>query len=160
MNFFGIGLPEMILIGVVALLIFGPKKLPEIGLSVGKAIKGFQDASSDFQAEFKREAELLDQIKSLPNNIINSSALGFPMPPLNNDVNGNDVNGEVSDRAPLATDESELEGESQAIAQNMADTTENKLLESNSTEEILEIDAQNQEQLKEPEASTQVSTQV
>ena len=61
MNVFGIGLPEMVLIMVVALLVFGPKKLPEIGRSVGKAIRGFQDASKEFEAEFKREAEQIEK---------------------------------------------------------------------------------------------------
>ena len=61
MNIFGIGLPEMALIMIVALLIFGPKKLPEIGRSVGKAVRGFQEASNEFQNEFKREAEQLEQ---------------------------------------------------------------------------------------------------
>lgn len=61
MNVFGIGLPEMALIMMVALLIFGPKKLPEIGRSLGKAIRGFQDASKEFESEFKREAEQLEQ---------------------------------------------------------------------------------------------------
>jgi sec-independent protein translocase protein TatA len=60
-NIFGIGLPEMGLIMVVALLIFGPKKLPEIGRSLGKAVRGFQEASSEFQNEFKREAEQIEQ---------------------------------------------------------------------------------------------------
>ena len=60
MNVFGIGLPEMILILVVALLVFGPKKLPEIGRSLGKAIRGFQEASKEFETEFKREAQQLE----------------------------------------------------------------------------------------------------
>lgn len=60
-NVFGIGLPEMALIMVVALLIFGPKKLPEIGRSMGKAIRSFQDASKEFESEFKRETEQIEQ---------------------------------------------------------------------------------------------------
>jgi sec-independent protein translocase protein TatA len=61
MNIFGIGLPEMAVIMVVALLIFGPKKLPEIGRSLGKTIRSFQEASNEFQNEFKREAEQIEQ---------------------------------------------------------------------------------------------------
>ncbi len=61
MNIFGIGLPEMALIFIVALLVFGPKKLPEIGRSLGKAIRGFQDASKEFENEFKREAQELEK---------------------------------------------------------------------------------------------------
>lgn len=61
MNIFGIGLPEMILILVIALLIFGPKKLPEIGSSLGKALRGFQDATKDFENEFKREAKQIEE---------------------------------------------------------------------------------------------------
>lgn len=66
MNIFGIGLPEMALIMVLALLIFGPKKLPEIGRSMGKALKGFQEASKEFENEFKKEAERLEKTVSTP----------------------------------------------------------------------------------------------
>ncbi len=66
MNIFGIGLPEMAVIFVLALLVFGPKKLPEIGRSLGKTIRSFQDASKEFESEFKREAERLEQIPSPP----------------------------------------------------------------------------------------------
>jgi sec-independent protein translocase protein TatA len=62
MNIFGIGLPEMGLIMVVALLIFGPKKLPEIGRSMGKTIRSFQDASKEFQNEFQKEASQLEEV--------------------------------------------------------------------------------------------------
>lgn len=60
MNVFGIGLPEMMLVFVLALLVFGPKKLPEIGKTLGKTIRGFQDASKEFENEFRREAEALE----------------------------------------------------------------------------------------------------
>jgi sec-independent protein translocase protein TatA len=66
MNVFGIGLPEMALILVLALLVFGPKKLPEIGRSMGKAIKGFQDASREFEEEFKKEAENIEKTVKSP----------------------------------------------------------------------------------------------
>lgn len=61
MNIFGIGLPEMAIILVIALLVFGPKKLPEIGRSLGKTLRSFQEASKGFEAEFKREAEALEK---------------------------------------------------------------------------------------------------
>lgn len=61
MNIFGIGLPEMGLIMIVALLVFGPKKLPEIGRSLGKALRSFQDASKEFETEFKREAQQIEE---------------------------------------------------------------------------------------------------
>jgi sec-independent protein translocase protein TatA len=66
MNVFGVGLPEMALILVLALLVFGPKKLPEIGRSMGKAIKGFQDASREFEEEFKKEAEQIEKVITAP----------------------------------------------------------------------------------------------
>jgi sec-independent protein translocase protein TatA len=66
MNVFGVGLPEMALILVLALLVFGPKKLPEIGRSMGKALKGFQDASKEFEEEFKKEAEKIEKVVSSP----------------------------------------------------------------------------------------------
>ena len=67
MNIFGIGLPEMLLILGIALLIFGPKKLPEIGCRLGKAIKGFQDAAKDFESEFSKEASNMERpVKSNP----------------------------------------------------------------------------------------------
>jgi sec-independent protein translocase protein TatA len=72
-NIFGIGLPEMAVILILALLIFGPKKLPEIGRSLGKAIRGFQDASQEFEQEFKREAQQLEK-KSPPASLESEEA--------------------------------------------------------------------------------------
>lgn len=44
---FGFGMPELIVIGVVVLLIFGPGKLPQIGSALGGAIKSFRSAADD-----------------------------------------------------------------------------------------------------------------
>ena len=65
MNIFGIGLPEMALITIVALLVFGPKKLPEIGRSVAKTLRSFQDASKEFENEFKKEAASIEKSLSM-----------------------------------------------------------------------------------------------
>ena len=66
MNLVGVGFPEMAVILTIALLIFGPKKLPEIGRSLGKAIRGFQDAAQEFESEFKREAQQIEQKPTQP----------------------------------------------------------------------------------------------
>ena len=54
MNVFGIGLPEIAVIGALALIIFGPKRLPELGRNLGKTLKGFQTASSEFEREIQK----------------------------------------------------------------------------------------------------------
>ena len=60
MNIFGLGPLEIILILVIALIVFGPAKLPEIMGQVGKAIADFRRATSDLSEEFNRtiQAEL------------------------------------------------------------------------------------------------------
>jgi sec-independent protein translocase protein TatA len=44
---FGIGMPELIVIFVVALVLFGPGKLPDVGKSLGEAIRGFKKAVNE-----------------------------------------------------------------------------------------------------------------
>ena len=61
MNFLGVGLPEMILIFVVALLVFGPRKLPEISRTIAKSLKTLQDASKEFETTLNREANELEK---------------------------------------------------------------------------------------------------
>lgn len=55
--FGSIGMPELILIFVVALLVFGPKKLPEIGKSIGKGLAEFKRASDDLKKTIEHEIE-------------------------------------------------------------------------------------------------------
>jgi sec-independent protein translocase protein TatA len=47
---FGLGMPELIVVLVLALLVFGAKSLPEIGNGLGKAIRGFREATSEAAA--------------------------------------------------------------------------------------------------------------
>ncbi|WP_216913671.1 MULTISPECIES: TatA/E family twin arginine-targeting protein translocase [unclassified Synechococcus] len=53
MNIFGIGLPEMAVIAAIGLLVFGPKRLPELGKTLGRTLRGFQSASQEFEKEFR-----------------------------------------------------------------------------------------------------------
>ena len=55
-----LGLPEMIFIFVIALIIFGPKKLPEIGRQVGRALNEFKRASNEFKAQIESEIDRID----------------------------------------------------------------------------------------------------
>ena len=40
---FGLGAPELVIIGIVAVLVFGPKRMPELGGALGKTLRGFKD---------------------------------------------------------------------------------------------------------------------
>jgi sec-independent protein translocase protein TatA len=51
---FGLGPLELGAIAVVALLVFGPKKIPELGKTLGQATKSFRKATTEFEEELKR----------------------------------------------------------------------------------------------------------
>lgn len=53
---FGLGVPELAVIAGVAAILFGPKQLPEIGKSLGKTVKSFQQAAKEFESELKTGA--------------------------------------------------------------------------------------------------------
>ncbi len=60
---FGLGVPELLVILVVALLIFGPGKLPEIGAALGKGIRDFKRS---FEGRDEEETKRLDEGKQEP----------------------------------------------------------------------------------------------
>ncbi len=64
-----LGMPEMIFIFLLALVIFGPKKLPELGRQLGKALAEFKKASNDFKSQLETEMlniELEERAKQAP----------------------------------------------------------------------------------------------
>jgi sec-independent protein translocase protein TatA len=56
-----LGVPEMMVIFLLALVLFGPKKLPELGRTLGKALTEFRRASSDLRSSFEREMQTLER---------------------------------------------------------------------------------------------------
>lgn len=73
---FDIGLQEILLIGVLALLVFGPSKLPELGRMVGRAMREFRRASDEFRSTVETNLHIND-----PDGV-NDSPTSAPATPL------------------------------------------------------------------------------
>ncbi|MCR4396251.1 MAG: TatA/E family twin arginine-targeting protein translocase [Candidatus Saccharicenans sp.] len=70
--FGSIGVPELIVIFIIALLVFGPKKLPEVGKSVGRAIREFKKASDELRNKVEEEisvSEIKSEINEVKSNL-------------------------------------------------------------------------------------------
>ena len=95
MNIFGVGLPEVTVILILALLIFGPKKLPELGKQLGKTLKSLKKASNEFQNEIDQvmneedKEEYPKSIESNRKNEINQEKLDSENKNLSNKENSN-----------------------------------------------------------------------
>ena len=73
-----IGMPELIIIFVIALIIFGPRKLPELGRSLGKSIAEFKRASNELKNTLEEEIRLEEQKQTIEA----SKAAATPAPPV------------------------------------------------------------------------------
>lgn len=60
MDFFGMGMGEILLILVVALIVWGPGKIPELARTLGKMTRAFRKASSDLTTAVTRELDMAD----------------------------------------------------------------------------------------------------
>jgi len=74
-----IGMPELIIIFVIALIIFGPRKLPELGRSLGKSIAEFKRASNELKNTLEEEIRLEEQKQTLE---ASKTAAATPPPPV------------------------------------------------------------------------------
>jgi len=76
-----LGFPEMIFLFFLALIIFGPKKMPEIGRQIGKALNEFKRASNEFKAQIEQEINQLDLENQRQNILPPASAQSEPLTP-------------------------------------------------------------------------------
>jgi TatA/E family protein of Tat protein translocase len=82
--FGSIGMPELILIFVIALIVFGPKKLPEIGKSLGKGLAEFKKASEDLKKTIEHEIEeaktevnsVKTEVKAATDSVARAASIG------------------------------------------------------------------------------------
>ena len=83
---FNIGLPEMLVILAIALIVFGPNKLPELAKAFGRAMREFKKATEEVKESFREETKDLEEIR---NNMAHDNLLtdfaqameGSPEPP-------------------------------------------------------------------------------
>ena len=76
--FGSIGMPELIIIFVIALIIFGPRKLPELGRSLGKSLAEFKRASNELKSTLEEEIRLDEQRANLEASKAASAAAATP----------------------------------------------------------------------------------
>ena len=98
-----LGLPEIIFILVLALLIFGPRKLPEIGKTLGRALGEFRRATTDLKRTFD------DELSS--EEFRNPMAKPAPSKPVSREITALPVAKEspVAEEAPVAADDADAE---------------------------------------------------
>jgi sec-independent protein translocase protein TatA len=85
--FGSIGMPELIIIFVIALIIFGPRKLPELGRSLGKSLAEFKRASNELKSTLEEEIKVEEQQRAAeaakPATVATTSvAESEPVPPV------------------------------------------------------------------------------
>ena len=73
-----IGMQEMIALFVIALLLFGPKKLPELGKTLGKALSEFRRAKSELKATFETHMNEIERETRLESSSTSSTSYSYP----------------------------------------------------------------------------------
>jgi sec-independent protein translocase protein TatA len=78
--FGSIGMPELIIIFVVALIIFGPRKLPELGRSLGRSLSEFKRASNELRSTLEEEIRVEEQREAAGRTTARTSGTGPASP--------------------------------------------------------------------------------
>lgn len=102
---FGIGIPELIVIFIVALLVFGPQRLPELGRTLGRTLAELRRASEDLKRDIASEMEEIErqakEVTDLPRSFLASEE----------EKTEKDPDGKKQDGLPIPLLPEEVEGE-------------------------------------------------
>lgn len=103
---FGLGLPELIVIFVIALVVFGPKKLPELGKALGRGIAEFKRATDEVKSTIETEVRAAESTIDL--NKLKSDVEGAAAGAATADAGArDDAGGAPSEQAMQKADEAE-----------------------------------------------------
>lgn len=100
---FGIGMPEMILILAIALIVIGPKKLPDLAKSLGRAMREFKKATSELKESMQIDSELADVKKAF-----------------------NDINDDVKEAVNVKPDQEEKSDDDTTVDKEKSETQKDK----------------------------------
>jgi len=127
-----VGMPELVVIFLVALVLFGPKKLPELGKTIGKAITEFRRAQSEFKAtleghmrELEKETEGIKQITSSYTNEAynNYTEYGSSSYPYDSGAYGADSSSSTAANPPTVSEPAPQGAESQVAGETATNGT-------------------------------------
>lgn len=120
---FGIGLPELIVIMVVALIIIGPRKLPDLARALGKGMAEFRKATQEIKESLELDEEIHDLKRDLADSI---SGLHEPPEEMREEESRGEEsrNHEISDAAPEPLKEGETEAADSKEQEKEATVTE------------------------------------
>ena len=71
---FGIGMPELVVILVIALIVIGPQKLPDLARSLGKGLAEFKRATEDFKQNIEEEVKAADEQEKITQEVASKEA--------------------------------------------------------------------------------------
>lgn len=123
----GLGMGEVIIILVVALVVFGPRKLPELGKSLGHAMAQFRRASEDFKRTWEQEVETEKIRKTDASGTASGGASNYgynesydPYNSYSDDSNKPEISGTESSSTPASLPQSKTETEVAAVGAETA----------------------------------------
>jgi TatA/E family protein of Tat protein translocase len=121
----GLGMGEVVLILIIALVVFGPRKLPELGKSLGQAMAQFRRASEDFKRTWEQEVEM-EKDRKVDKASGGESSYGYnesydPYNSYSDDTNGREIhNNAESNPANAAATQNKAETETASVGAETA----------------------------------------